>query len=139
MSRQICRSSVGETSLPACIGTVVTRPSACRNCLCDPRWRTSTNPRRSRRTTTSRGLSTGTDPTGLGGLRHEDGLGSDELRLEWWFPVLEEHRDHLAEVGVQLVEAVPLGVRPRKPGDIPHEYARLRVALDYGGVSAHRR
>src|SRR5215207_139685 len=135
MSRQIWRSRVGEMSLPVCIGTVVTRPSACRNCLCEPRWRTSTNPSRSRRATTSRGLTTGTDLMRAGGLRHEDGLCPDELRLERRLPVLQEHRDYLAEVAVQLVEAVPLAVRPGEPRDVPHEYARLRVTLDYGGVS----
>jgi hypothetical protein len=42
-----------------CSGTVVTRSSACRNCLCEPRWRTSGNPNRSSSATTSRGLRIG--------------------------------------------------------------------------------
>lgn len=62
MSRQICRRSGGARSRPAWNGTVVCRPSGCRNCLCEPRWRTSTKPRRSNRVTTSRGLRTGSVP-----------------------------------------------------------------------------
>jgi hypothetical protein len=41
-----CHVGLGAMSRPACIGTVVTRPSEWRNCLCDPRCRTSTKPRR---------------------------------------------------------------------------------------------
>jgi len=37
MSFAICRSKVGEMSRPLWNGTVVLRPSGCRNCLCDPR------------------------------------------------------------------------------------------------------
>src|SRR5215204_2221447 len=138
MSRQIWRRSVGEISRPACIGTVVTRPSACRNCLWDPHWRTSTNPSRSRRAITSRGLRTGTDPTARGGLSDEDGLRPDELRLEGRLAVLHEHADYLAKVGVQFIEAVPLAVCTRESGYVPDEDAGLRIAFDHGGVSAHR-
>jgi len=44
ISLAIFRSSDGATSRPLWNGTVVARPSACRNCLWEPRWRTSTNP-----------------------------------------------------------------------------------------------
>lgn len=37
MSSMILRRRFGEMSRPAWNGTVVTRPSACRNCLCEPR------------------------------------------------------------------------------------------------------
>ncbi len=82
-------------------------------------------------------LEDGDGPHGVGGLRHEDSLRSNELRLERRVPVLQEHRDYLAEVGMQLVEAVPLSVCPRKPGNVPDEDTRLWIALNYGGVSAH--
>jgi hypothetical protein len=59
MSRVICRRSVGEMSRPGWKGTVVTRPSGWRNCLCEPRCRTSAKPSRSSSATTSRGLRTG--------------------------------------------------------------------------------
>ena len=63
MSRAIFLSRVGEMSRPGWKGTVVPRPSSCRYCRCDPRWRTCTNPSRSRRAATSRGFSTGIEPT----------------------------------------------------------------------------
>ena len=34
------------------------RPSACRYCLCEPRWRTSTKPSRAKIAATSRGFGT---------------------------------------------------------------------------------
>ena len=59
MSLAICRSRMGEMSLPGWNGTVVHRPSGCRYCLCEPRCRTSIKPSRSRIAATSRGFSTG--------------------------------------------------------------------------------
>lgn len=43
---------------PTCTGTVVTRPSGWRKRLCEPRWRTSSNPSAERTATTSLGLRT---------------------------------------------------------------------------------
>ncbi len=62
-SAAILRSSVGEMSRPECNGTVVTRPSGWRNCLCEPRCRTSVKPCALRSATTSRGFKTGMSPT----------------------------------------------------------------------------
>lgn len=45
-SRAITRKSVGDTSPPEWNGTVVARPSAWRDWRWEPRYRTSTNPRR---------------------------------------------------------------------------------------------
>jgi hypothetical protein len=59
MSLQICRSNNGDKSLEPCIGTVVARPSTCRNCWCEPFCRASVKPSFSRIATTSLGLSTG--------------------------------------------------------------------------------
>ena len=63
ISRAILPSKIGAMSRPRCIGTVVVRPSLCRNCLCDPRWRTSANPRARRRSMTPRGFRTGIELT----------------------------------------------------------------------------
>lgn len=62
MSLQICRSNNGDKSLDPCIGTVVARPSACRNCWCEPFCRASVKPSFSRIATTSLGFSTGKLP-----------------------------------------------------------------------------
>jgi len=63
ISRAIWRRRTGEMSRPAWNGTVVVRPAPLRNCLCEPRCRTSTKPKRLRIATTSEGLRTGTLPT----------------------------------------------------------------------------
>jgi hypothetical protein len=76
-------------SRPACTGTVVARPSGCRNCLWEPRCRTSTKPNRPRRAITSRGFSTGGRVTLA--LGDEDRLGADEFRFQRWLSVLKEH------------------------------------------------
>src|SRR5262249_11834268 len=44
VSSAILRNKIGEISWPLWNGTVVARPSAWRNCLCEPRWRTSVKP-----------------------------------------------------------------------------------------------
>ena len=63
MSRAMQRSSPGEISRPLCTGTVVARPSPWRKRLCEPRWRTSSNPRVVSIAMTSRDLRTGTGGT----------------------------------------------------------------------------
>ena len=95
MSLAIRRSSIGEMS-PLCTGTVVPLPSAWRNCLCEPHWRTSANPNLSKIEITSRGLRTGRCP--ISGNRH--GLRSDVLRVQRRFTVFQEHFNHLLEIAV---------------------------------------
>ena len=53
----------GAISRPEWKGTVVTRPALSRNCLCDPRCRTSMNPKTRKIAMTSVGLRTGIFPT----------------------------------------------------------------------------
>ena len=76
---------------------------------------------------------------GAPGLGDEDRLRADELRLEGGLPILQEHGDHLPQVGVELVKAVPLAVSAWEAGNVSDEDAGLRVALDDGRVSAHIR
>ena len=52
-------------------------------------------------------------------LGDEDRLRADELCLELRFAVLQEHGDHFAQVGVQLVQAVPWLWAPGNPGTYP--------------------
>jgi hypothetical protein len=73
------------------------------------------------------------------GLVDEDRLRAGELCLERGIAVLQEHGDHLTQVSVQLVEAVPLAVGPGEPGHLPDEDAGLRISLDDSSVSAHMR
>lgn len=63
MSPAMRRNRMGEMSRPTWKGTVVARPSACRNCLWEPFWRTSSKPSCSRSLVTSRGFRTGISPT----------------------------------------------------------------------------
>jgi len=70
-------------------------------------------------------------------LSDENRLRPDELRLERGLAILDEHGDHLAQVGVEFVETIALAVRAREARDIPDEDAGFRVALDDSGVSAH--
>ena len=82
MSFAICRRSNGEMSRPGWKGTVVPRPSGWRYCRCDPRWRTSTKPRRSRIATTSRGLRIG----GLTILSRQRPFGCRRTPHPAWVP-----------------------------------------------------
>ena len=65
----------------------------------------------------SRGLSTGSDP--ISG--DANGLRAHELRIEVRFPVLQEHRDNLNEVGLQLFHVFALAVRAPKSWDMTDE------------------
>lgn len=70
-------------------------------------------------------------------LGNEDGLRPDELRLERRLAILDKHGNHFPEVGVQLVQALALTVRPRRAGDITDEELRLGVAFDDGRISTN--
>lgn len=63
-------------SRPLWNGTVVLRPSACLNCLCEPRWRASLKPSRLRSATTFAWLE---DGHRAHGLTHLQGLRTHEL------------------------------------------------------------
>lgn len=94
-----------EMSRPACIGTMVARSPGSRNCLWEPRCRTSLEARDEDRRRTHSG--------------DANRLCSDELCFQKRLPILQEHGDHLSEVGLQLLHGCALTVRPRKPGMCP--------------------
>src|SRR5437016_6691846 len=110
------------------------RPSACRNCLCEPRCRTSRK---------AEPLQDGHNLAGLedGRLAHRLGelkcLTTDEFGSERRLAVIQQHSNDLPEVAVQLVKCLALTVRPRKARDIPHVQPGLRVTLDNGSVVFH--
>ena len=51
--------------------------------------------------------------------RHHDLLEAHEIALQDRLAVLQEHGDHLLEVGLQFIEGQPLAVGARKPGTWP--------------------
>jgi len=46
-------------------------------------------------------------------------------RVAWRLAILEKHGHHFPEVGVQLVQALALTVRPREAGEITDEDVRI--------------
>ena len=96
ISLQICRSKIGEISLPEWKGTVVPRPSKCRNCLCEPRCRTSSKPSCVNIKTIFFGLRTGILPI----LCHHDCLCADEFGFKFRNAVLKEQLDDLFQIPV---------------------------------------
>src|SRR6185369_1218625 len=134
MSSRICRRSPGEISRPLWSGTVVTRPSGCRNCLCEPRCRISTKPSCCNAAMTCRGLSIGSLTT----LGHFNQLRTDELRLNVWFTILKQHLDNFPEIAAEFVKTLTLRVcagHPRNESDIE---AGVGVPFDNGSkCSSH--
>jgi hypothetical protein len=53
---------------------------------------------------------------------------------EFGLTILEQHRDHLAKVGVQLVERRALAVRAGEAGNVADVEPGARAALDDGGA-----
>jgi hypothetical protein len=51
----------------------------------------------------------------------QDRLRADELRLKLWFTVLQKHGDHLAEVGVKLIQSLALRMGAREAGNVAHK------------------
>ena len=68
-----------------------------------------------------------------------DGLNPDELGLQTGLAILEQERDNLAEIALELVKAGALGVGPRPAWDIPNEDTGFRITLDDSGVGMHGR
>jgi hypothetical protein len=106
-------------------GTVVVRPSGCRNCLCEPRWRTSAKPRASSRETTCRGLRTGRLPTA--GQATWMVRTVDELGLERRLSVLEQHLDDLAQILLQFVDFGALAVSAGPARHVADQQVGARV------------
>ena len=65
---------------------------------------------------------------------NSDVLNRDEFRFAHGFPIFEEHRYHLAEVGVQLIQRGALGMCAGEAWNEANKETGLRIALDYGGV-----
>jgi hypothetical protein len=71
------------------------------------------------------------------GLSYEDRMGANEINFQAWLPVLEKQLDHLAEVRLQLIEALGLGMGARPTGDMTNIQAGFGIALDDGGKATH--
>ena len=71
-------------------------------------------------------LSTGSEP--ISG--DANGLRAHKLGIEVRFAVLQEHREDLHEVGLQLLHIFALAMRPPKSWDMADEQARLDIAFD---------
>ena len=63
-------------------------------------------------------------------LRDLDGLRADELGFDRWLAILKQHRDHFAEILLQLIQALALTVRARKPGNVPDIEPGFGIAPD---------
>jgi len=74
----------------------------------------------------------------LGQLSDCDRLNAHELRFKLRRPVLEEKRDDLSEVALELVERLRLAVSARKTGHVPDVQARVGVPLNDRCKSLHR-
>lgn len=75
---------------------------------------------------TSRGLSTGS--LAISGDRHR--LSSNELRFHLRLAILQEHRDDLLQVRVELVKRGSLAVGAREPGNVPDVQSGVRAVLN---------
>ena len=66
-----------------------------------------------------------------------DRLNPLEFGLQLGKAIFQEHRDDLAEVLGQFVQATRLRVRARKTGNIAHEQTSLEILFDNDGKSSH--
>ena len=75
-------------------------------------------------------------------VTHSSGDGNvlhpDELRFENWLAVLEQHRNDLTKVCVQLIQRGALRMRPGKPGNKSHEQTGIWISLDYRRIGFHK-
>ena len=70
-------------------------------------------------------------------LGNRDRLDADELGFQAGFAVLEEHRNDLLEIGLELVERFRLTMGAREAGDIADQEAGVGIALDNCCVVPH--
>ena len=123
-------------SRPPCTGTVVARPSEWRNCLCEPRCRTSSKPRATSMAITSRGLRTGT-----GGTRPQ---ATTTACVPTYSPTItgSPSSRSMAMTSLRLPfsssRVAPLAVGAGKSRNISDKTIGIRTALDNGGVCSHR-
>src|SRR5260221_4640395 len=128
MSSRILRRRPGDISLPLWSGTVVTRPSTCRNCLCEPRWRTSTKPSCSSAEMTCRGLNDGSLTT----LTHLDQLCSNELGFDVRLAVFKKHFHNFLQIRMELIQTLSLRVCSRQTRDEANVETSVGIPLDHG-------
>ena len=65
---------------------------------------------------------------------HSDHLCADELGIERWLTIFEQHLDDLFQVGVQLVEGLALAVRAGEARDVADVETGLGAAFNDGSV-----
>lgn len=70
-------------------------------------------------------------------LGHSDALCAYEFRLESRLSVFEEHRNYLAEIGVEFIKGFRLRVSTGKPGHVAYEKPSVLISFNHGGVSLH--
>jgi hypothetical protein len=70
-------------------------------------------------------------------LRDKDCLRTYEFRFQRGFAILKQHRDHLAKIGVQLIESLALTMSPSKSGDKAYKETGFRITLDNSRVGCH--
>ena len=74
-------------------------------------------------------------------LRHGSGnansLNTDEFRLERLVTILEKHRNHFSQVGVEFVETSCLRVCSGEARDISYVQPGVRITLNYRSVLPH--
>lgn len=82
------------------------------------------------------GLQDGDGAQWLGDL---DRVGADEFGLEPGLAVLKEHLHDLLQVGQQLVDRGPLGVRSRPAGHVADVESSVGIPFNNGSVGPHWR
>jgi len=94
----------------------------------------------------TQGIEDATDLAWLenGSSRHElrsdgDALGADKLGVQIGLAVLQKHLNHFAEIALQLVERLALGMRTGKTGDGTNVKPGSRTTLDDRSESFHGR
>ena len=75
----------------------------------------------------------------MGGTRsgYDDNLGTYVLAVQYWFPVIEQHRNDLPEILVELLEGLALAVRSGKPRHVTDVEARIQTTFHDGRIAAH--
>lgn len=69
--------------------------------------------------------------------RHHDLLQAHEIALQDRLTVLQQHGDHLLEVGLQFIKGLSLAVGAGEARNVAHEQPGVGTALDHGGEGAH--
>lgn len=68
---------------------------------------------------------------------NRDELGSDVFGFKRRFPVLNQHRDHLTQVGVKLIQCITLRMSTWETGDETDKEARLWTFFNHRSKGTH--